>query len=61
MDAVLDYMLKKKIVLTVEKYLELAYMGDISSLDEVGPEDRAEIEQLIEDGVLVDTKSNRVN
>jgi hypothetical protein len=33
-------------------YLELAYMGDIGSLDEVGEEDRAEIDDLLTDGTL---------
>jgi hypothetical protein len=55
-------MMKKcGIPLTVKHYLSLAYFGDITGLDQVGPEDRVEIDELIEDGILVDTESEYAN
>jgi hypothetical protein len=57
----LRYPYANNILPTVANYLSLNYCGDISRLEDVGPEDRAEIERLIEHGFLVDTKSERVN
>jgi hypothetical protein len=57
----LRYLYAHGIVPTVRNYLGLEYMGDVSTLEDVGPEDRAEIDRLIADGFLVDTKSERVN
>jgi hypothetical protein len=54
-NSTLRYLYANNILPTVANYLSLEFMGDISSLEDVGPEDRAEIEELIEDGLLVDT------
>jgi hypothetical protein len=60
-DMVVDYMVQNHIPLTISNYLAINYMGDVKDLSEVGPEDRAEIERLLEDGFLVDTNSNDLN
>lgn len=57
----LRYLYANNILPTVRNYLSVEFMSDVSRLEDVGPEDRAEIEKLIEDGFLVDTKSERVN
>jgi hypothetical protein len=57
----LRYLYANNILPTVRNYLSLEFMGDVSRLEDVGPEDRASIERLIADGFLVDTKSERVN
>jgi hypothetical protein len=57
----LRFLYSNNILPTVRNYLSLEYMGDISTLEDVGPEDRASIERLIADGFLVDTKSEHVN
>ncbi len=57
----LRFLYSNNILPTVRNYLGLEYMSDVSSLEDVGPEDRASIERLIADGFLVDTKSERVN
>jgi hypothetical protein len=46
---------------TVDYYLQLDTMGDVGSLDELdeAPETRAEIEQLVKNGFLINTKSKR--
>jgi hypothetical protein len=59
-DYTLRYIYDKGILPTVRNYLSINY-GDITSLKQVGPEDFAEIDSLIEDGFLVDTESERVN
>jgi hypothetical protein len=51
----LRYLYGNNILPTVRNYLGLEFMGDVSTLEDVGPEDRAEIERLIENGLLVDT------
>jgi hypothetical protein len=48
-DCVLASMLKKKIPLTQRNYRELAYMGDKHSIEELGPEERAELPKGFED------------
>ncbi len=57
----LRFLYFKNILPTVRNYLSVEFMGDLSRLEDVGPEDRASIERLIADGFLVDTKSERVN
>ena len=52
-NCVLQMMLKCGIPFTVKHYL--AYMGDVTSLEELGEENLVEILDLIEDGILVDT------
>ena len=51
----LRYLYANNILPTVRNYLGLEFMGGVSTLEDAGPEDRAEIEGLIEDGLLVDT------
>jgi hypothetical protein len=62
-DSTLRYMVERDIPLTVENYVGLNWMGDYTrdSLFAEGGEYWAEVEGLIEDGLLVDTKSKRVN
>lgn len=47
-DYVLAWMLKNKIPLTQCNYLELAYMGDKHSLEELEAEERAELPEDFE-------------
>jgi hypothetical protein len=54
-------MLKCGIPFTVKHYLAVAYMGDVTSLEELGEENLVEILDLIEDGILVDTESKYAN
>jgi hypothetical protein len=58
---VVEYLISKGIPLTVRNYIALAYLGDVRSLEDLGPEDRAEVDGLIEDGILVDTQSKQAN
>ena len=60
-DHVLPKLYRDGVLPTVQNYLQLNYLGEITSLDQVGEEDRAEIDQLIEDGYLVNIASQRVN
>jgi hypothetical protein len=63
-DIVLATMIELKVPLTVERYITFAYFGDYNTLDQVRencPEDYCELLSLIEDGVLVDTRSEYVN
>lgn len=48
----LDYLIKIGQPRTVENYIRLDTMGDCSTLSELGPEDRAEVERLIREGLL---------
>ena len=47
-DYVLAWMLKNKIPLTQRNYLELAYMGDKHSIEELGEEEIAELPEDFE-------------
>jgi hypothetical protein len=47
-----EHMRANGLPMLLSTYLELAYMGDVGSLDEVGEEDRAEIDDLLADGTL---------
>ena len=58
---VVKYLISKGIPLTLLNYLSLAYMGDVKSIEDLGPEDRAEFDELLEDGILVDTESKQAN
>jgi hypothetical protein len=51
-DMILNYMKNEGIPLTLSNYLGIAYMGDVKSLDDVGVEDRVEIEELLATGQL---------
>jgi hypothetical protein len=53
----LRYLYANGILPTVRNYIQLDTMGDASTLEELGPEARAEIESLIEIGLLVDTEN----
>ena len=53
-DSVLDYMLKHKIPLTQQNYIELAYMGDKHSVEELGEEEIAELPEGFEDWPLTE-------
>ena len=35
--------------------------GDVTSIEELGREERAEVDELIEDGILVDRESKQAN
>jgi len=60
-DFTLEYMIEEGIPLTVENYLGIAYMGDVESLDDLGPEDRVEIEELLAQARLgVETADGKV-
>jgi hypothetical protein len=61
MDCVIEMMKKCGILPTVKNYIELAYMGDKSSLEELEGEERVYVDDLIEDGLLVDTESEYAN
>jgi len=61
MNTVVSYMIAKRIPLTLSNYLSIAYLGDVSSLEDLGPEDRAEVDDMREDGILVDTESKQAN
>jgi hypothetical protein len=60
-DPVVAFLIKTKQPLTLKNYLSVAYMGDKQTLSEVGPEDLAEIESLLEDVQIVDTESEGIN
>jgi hypothetical protein len=51
---VVDYMVANQIELSVDNYIALAYLGDYtaSTVEEELPEDWAEIETLIDEGIL---------
>jgi hypothetical protein len=51
-DMILNYMKNEGIPLTLSNYLGIAYMGHVKSLDDVGVEDRVEIEELLATGQL---------
>jgi hypothetical protein len=51
-DHVLNYLIKNRLPLTLENYLNVAYLGDKKSLRDVGAEDRAEILALLEEAKL---------
>jgi hypothetical protein len=51
----LRYLCSNGILPTVRNYIQLDTLADASTLDDLGPETRAEVEGLIEDGLLIDT------
>ncbi len=59
-DCIIHKMIDAGLALTVKNYLTLAYFGDLVNLDDL-PETKAEIDQLVEEGILVDTESNQAN
>jgi hypothetical protein len=67
-DYTLHHLITNGFAPTVERYLQLDTLGDAASLEDVdsdgdplvGPENRAEIERLVEIGFLIDVRG-RVN
>jgi hypothetical protein len=57
-DHVLAYMLKHKIAITQRNYIELAYLGDKHSLEELEGEERAELPEGFEDWPVDEMRVN---
>jgi len=55
---VLRYLYANNILPTVRNFIQLDTMSDLSTLDDLGPEARVEVEELIEDGFLVDSETD---
>ena len=61
MDCTLSWMREHHIPPTLSNYLSLAYMGDVENLDDVGPEDRVQIDELLATGELgVETADGKI-
>jgi len=60
-DPLLVYLIEMKRPLTLKNYLALAYWGDAESLSDLGPEDLAEIEELLIENQIVRTESEELN
>lgn len=58
---VLDFLIATGQALTVRNYIALNSMGDFSCVDELEGEDRAEVEQLIEAGLLVECENDVIH
>lgn len=61
LNCTLRYLYANGILPTVRNYIGLNWMGDYNSLDELEGEYRAEVEALIEAGLLVATDSDFEN
>jgi hypothetical protein len=59
-DIIVEALIKMGRPLTVKNYIQLNTFGDASCLDELEGEDRVEVEDLIEEGLLVDTDNDFV-
>lgn len=59
-DYVIDFMIASGILLTVANYCEINY-GSPLKLDDLLGEYRAEVSELVESGVLVETESRHKN
>jgi hypothetical protein len=57
-DIIVDALIRMGQPLTVKNYIQLNTMGDASCLDDLEGENRAEVEELIEEGLLVDTDND---
>jgi hypothetical protein len=53
----MPYLYANGILPTVRNYIQLDAMGDASTLEELGPATRGEIESLVAGGFLVDTEN----
>jgi hypothetical protein len=53
----LRYLYSDGILPTVRNYIRLDTMGDASTLEELDPEIRGELESLVENGFLVDIEN----
>jgi len=57
-DAVLKWMLQNKVAVTQRNYIEIAYLGDKHSVEELEAEERAELPKGFEDWTVDETKVN---
>jgi hypothetical protein len=60
-DLIVEYLIKTGQALTLDNYLNIAYMGDKRAIENIGAEDAAEIEDLLEDAMIADVPSNEVH
>ena len=60
-DAVVEKMKEKHLALTVCNYITLAFWNGKTCLEELEGEDRVYVEELVEEGILVETPSNELN
>jgi hypothetical protein len=60
-DLIVEYLIKTGQALTLDNYLNIAYMGDKEAMANLGPEDAAEIEDLLEEAQIADVPSNEVH
>jgi len=62
-DHIVDYLIKTGQPLTVQRYFETnwAAVDGIEKIEDLDAENLAEVQRLVERGLLVDTKSERVN
>ena len=58
MDHVLDWMLKNKIAITQRNYIELAYMGERHTVDDLESEELAELPDGFEDWCVDEARVN---
>jgi len=58
MDCVLDYMLKNKIAITQRNYIELAYMGDKHTVDDLDGEELAELPDGFDEWPIEESQVN---
>jgi hypothetical protein len=60
MDHILDMMEKKGWPMLLSVYLEIAFCGEVRSLNQLGPEDRSLVEDYLSRGLLkVPTEGSR--
>jgi len=57
---IVAYLVKNKIPLTVQNYVECNWMGE-KTVEDLEGEEIAEIEELLEEGQLVDTQSSQAS
>lgn len=55
---ILDYMLKEGLPLTVKTYIQLDTLSNATTIDQLGPASRAEVQKLIALGWLHDTDAD---
>ncbi len=62
-DHIVDYLIKTGQPLTVQNYFQTnwAAVDGIEKIEDLDAENLAEVQRLVERGLLVDTKSERVN
>jgi hypothetical protein len=57
-DAVLKWMLQNKVKVTQRNYIEIAYLGDKHSLEELEAEERVDLPEGFEDWPVDETRVN---